>query len=115
MEPLGNEFKIFDVVFLPISVEVVDVPVFFEGSAEELFHREAMLVEDSLVFRRGEGVIRAVFEGVPLNLSRYEHPYSGRMREVLVETFSGACRMTPCGDRVVYDLTVDEANHYISQ
>lgn len=51
---------------------------------------------------------------IPLNLSRYEHPYSGRMREVLVETFSGACRMTPCGDRVVYDLTVDEANHYIS-
>lgn len=67
---------------------------------------------DFLGMRRGvRGSIRGC---TPLNLSRYEHPYSGKMREVVVQTFSGACRLSPCGDMVVHDLTVDGANHYIS-
>jgi hypothetical protein len=44
----------------------------------------------------------------------YVHPYSGEMREVVVQNRLSACVMTPVGKRFVYDLTVDRANHYIS-
>jgi len=47
-------------------------------------------------------------------LSMYVHPYSGEMREVVVQNRLSACVMTPIGKRFVYDLTVDRANHYIS-
>lgn len=87
----------------------------FRGSGSGIVPSRADVGRRYRDFWAKPGGVRDSIRGCsPLGLSRYEHPYTGRMREVVVETISGACRMTPCGDRVVYDLTVEEANHYIS-
>lgn len=44
----------------------------------------------------------------------YEHPYTGEKREAVSSVSLGSCVMTPCGEREVYDLTVDCVNHYIT-
>ncbi len=53
-------------------------------------------------------------EYIHLNLPKYEHPYDGTLREVTEKNSCGACFMSPYGDAVVYDITVEEANHYIA-
>ena len=89
-------------------------------------HRRRVRGQDSLPFQGGaagrcRGFSRKPSDGLgnthrhnQKRLSRYEHPYSGEIREVAVQNFSSACVLTPVGKRFVYDLTVDRANHYIS-
>ena len=48
-------------------------------------------------------------------LTSYVHPYSGQVRTVTEDNFFGTCTLTPVGKRAVYDLTVEDANHYITQ
>ena len=50
VEPLRNKFEVFDGIVLSVFVEVVDVLVAFEDPSEELFHHEAVLVEDAAIF-----------------------------------------------------------------
>ena len=46
----------------------------------------------------------------------YVHPYTGKHRRVTLQNlYEGSCVLTPCGDMEVYDLTVKDANHYISK
>lgn len=53
-------------------------------------------------------------EHTRLDLPMYEHPYDGTLREAVEKTGTGACVLLPHGKEVVYDITVDKANHYIS-
>jgi hypothetical protein len=46
---------------------------------------------------------------------RWVHPYSGEARYLSEEVTSGTLELQPCGDALVADLTVDGANHYISE
>lgn len=45
----------------------------------------------------------------------YPHPYTGEIRPLLFQTRDVALTMTPVGERMVCDLTVEGANHYITQ
>jgi len=53
-------------------------------------------------------------EYIRLDLPKYVHPYSGKIREVTERNSCGTCLITPCGKCTVYDITVEDANHYIS-
>jgi hypothetical protein len=44
----------------------------------------------------------------------YQHPYDGRVRETEWESSLVACRMAFSGYKMVRDITVDVANHYIT-
>lgn len=44
----------------------------------------------------------------------YRHPYSGEERYPSEAVCDGSLLLSPCGDRMVCDLTVEGANHYIS-
>ena len=44
----------------------------------------------------------------------YVHPYTGEARSILGEIEFEACRITPVGKKVVYDISVEEVNHYIA-
>ncbi len=45
----------------------------------------------------------------------YTHPYTGEERPVVWDLDVGSTEMTPCGMVEVFDLTVQDANHYITQ
>ena len=47
--------------------------------------------------------------------SEYIHPYTRERRRVVVPTELGSVRLKPCGSHLVYDLTVKDANHYITE
>lgn len=44
----------------------------------------------------------------------YIHPYTSMLRDVVEKIEIGSCRMTPVGVHEVYDLCVEDANHYIT-
>lgn len=50
VEPLRDKFEVFDGIVLSVFVEVMNVLVCFEDALKELFHYEAVLVEDASVF-----------------------------------------------------------------
>lgn len=56
----------------------------------------------------------SIRECIPAGGEPYVHPYSGEVRHPTEASYYGACEMTPCGDRRVFDLTVEGANHYIT-
>lgn len=45
----------------------------------------------------------------------YRHPYTGEARDLVEDFEVGSVEMRPCGSRWVTDLTVEGANHYISE
>ena len=47
-------------------------------------------------------------------LHTYTHPYSGEARCLSEEVVAGYMQMIPCGLSFVADLTIEDANHYIS-
>lgn len=47
-------------------------------------------------------------------VSEYVHPYIWQVRPVTEDNFFGTCTLTPVGKRAVFDLTVEDANHYIT-
>lgn len=44
----------------------------------------------------------------------YDHPYRKERRLASVSVQNGSCFMTPIGKRKVYDLSVEQVNHYIT-
>ena len=50
----------------------------------------------------------------PDGVSQYEHPYTGQVRRVTEDNASFPCVLSFHGQAKVYDLTVKDANHYIS-
>ena len=50
----------------------------------------------------------------PDGVLQYAHPYTGALRRGWCDGSSVALRLVPCGVKKVYDLTVDEVNHYIT-
>jgi len=51
----------------------------------------------------------------PLDPLLWEHPYTGEEMRLAEEVVSGVALLTPCGDREVFDITVDGVNHYITE
>lgn len=51
----------------------------------------------------------------PLGDELYIHPYTGDLRVATENTGFVACEISFLGERVVYDLTVEDVNHYITQ
>ncbi len=47
--------------------------------------------------------------------SGYIHPYTKERRPLVVPVESGTAEFSPCGEHLVYDLTVADANHYITK
>jgi len=60
------------------------------------------------------GVQGSIQEYIPGGVSQYRHPYSGLVREVSEENVFSACLISFYGKAKVYDLTVEDANHYIT-
>ena len=46
---------------------------------------------------------------------RYAHPYTGEEQIAEEAVFFDSCRVTPCGQKYVIDITVDDCNHYITK
>ncbi len=53
-------------------------------------------------------------ECIPAGDAPYVHPYNGAVRYPQSASMYGACDMSPCGVREVFDLTVEDENHYIT-
>jgi hypothetical protein len=49
------------------------------------------------------------------SLDSYAHPYSGEPRRIRQKFHYGVAVLEPCEPHVVYDLTVSEANHYVTK
>lgn len=58
--------------------------------------------------------VGSIGERILLRPQRYVHPYTQSLRQMSGPVDAVSCRMTPCGKRKVYDLTIDEVNHYIT-
>ena len=48
------------------------------------------------------------------HLISYDHPYTMEVQLSSEGVQLGACRLSPVGKQIVYDLTVEEVNHYIT-
>lgn len=46
---------------------------------------------------------------------RYAHPYSGRARTATADHQVGSCDLTPCGEKWVVHLAVEDEAHYITE
>ncbi len=44
----------------------------------------------------------------------YSHPYTGELRDATVDTEISSCVFSYIGMRTVYDLTIEDVNHYVS-
>lgn len=60
-----------------------------------------------------EGGIRGYSQSF-LDTSKYLHPYTDQVLKASEESFYEVCQMTPTGKRLVTDITVADANHYVN-
>jgi hypothetical protein len=54
-------------------------------------------------------------ECTPTSGFAYAHPYTGEELIASAGVTYGSCKMTPCGEREVFDLTIDKVAHYITE
>lgn len=86
----GNRVRDFSIPLFVPSVDVVYHFVTLQAGGQETVPFQAGADKRSRDFPAdAEGCAGQYLRMYPLNLSRYEHPYSGKMREVVVQTFSG--------------------------
>jgi hypothetical protein len=60
------------------------------------------------------GVPGNIPSNTPISILWYDHPYTGELRGSRLQMSYGALSMAPCGEKRVFDLTVEEVNHYIT-